>query len=150
LVAVFLFQAREGAHASSLPLADSGERRLTVSKLPQKDRPTNADLQKQVAEVHGCLENVGAAVDAVSGTVKVHSQQLVAIADAMGVRLPTEEELKRGGEVKRFGRRVGGLSTLQAGSYGVGIIVGALSICKMLEPSFAVFGQALRQAILGH
>src|SRR5262249_52845414 len=131
-------------------LRDCSERsRVTVSKLPRKARPTNLDLQEQVAEVHDCLENVSNTVKAVSNTVGVHGQQLVAIADAMGVRLPTEEELKQGGEAKRIARRVGGLPTWQAAGGGAAVITCALGAYKVLEPAFVAGALALHHALMG-
>jgi len=123
---------------------------VTVSKLPTKARPTNLDLQAQVAEVHQCLENVGNTVETVSGTVKVHGQQLVAIADAMGVRLPTEEELKRGGEAKRIGRRVGGLTTWQAAGALAACITCSMAAYKIIEPAIVAGALALHHALMGH
>lgn len=116
---------------------------MTVSKLPEKDRPTNRDLQKQVAEVHQCLENVGRRVD-------IHGQQLVSIADAMGVRLPTEEELARGEPVKRIGRRVGGLTTWQAAGGGAAVITCAMAAYKVIEPALVAGLLALHHALMGH
>lgn len=123
---------------------------MTVSKLERKGRPTNLDLQEQVAEVHECLENVGKQVDAQGQKLATHSQHLVAIADAMGVRLPTEDELARGEPVKRISRRLGGLPTWHAAAIAIGAIAAGMTIYKVLEPAVVAFGLALHHALMGH
>lgn len=115
---------------------------MTATKLVKKARPTNVDLQNQVAEVHECLENVGK-------TVNLQGRQLVAIADAMGVRLPTEEELAQGGAAKRIGRRVGGLSTWQAAGGLAAVITCALAAYKVIEPALVAGFLALHHALMG-
>lgn len=114
---------------------------MTATKLAKKARPTNLDLQDQVAEVHECLNNV-------SETVGVQGQQLVAIADAMGVRLPTKDELDRGEPAKRIGRRVGGLSTWQAAGGGAAVITCAMAAYKVIEPAIVAGVVALHHALM--
>ena len=116
---------------------------MTVSRLEKKARPTNLDLQDQVAEVHNCLENV-------SKTVAVQGQHVVALADAMGVRLPTEAELARGEPVKRIARRVGGLSPWQAAGGGAAVITCAMAAYKVIEPAIVAGLVALHHALMGH
>jgi hypothetical protein len=123
---------------------------LTVSKLTKKERPTNLDLQEQVAEVHGCLENLGLRVDAQGQRLVTQGQQLVAIADAMGVRLPTEDELARGEPVKPIGRRVGGLSPWQAAGGAAAVITCAMAAYKVIEPALVAGLLALHHALMGH
>lgn len=116
---------------------------MTVSKLPKKARPTNLDLQHRIDEVHGCIHNV-------DHKVNVQGQQIVAIADAMGVRLPTEEELSRGEPVKRIGRRVGGLTTWQAAGGGAAVITCAMAAYKVIEPALVAGALALHHGLMGH
>lgn len=106
---------------------------MTATRFKLKTHPTNKDLQDQQAEMHDCLHNVGYRVDM--------------LARALGVQLPTTEEMERG--VQPIVRaRVGSVRPWHAVVAIVPAIVGSLGIYRVAEPAVIAFFVALRHALL--
>lgn len=106
---------------------------MTVSRFKAKANPTNKDLQDQQAEMHDCLHNVGFRVDM--------------LARALGVQLPSPEEMERG--VQPIVRaRMGSMKPWHVVIAVVPAIVGSLGIYRVAEPAVIAFFVALRHALL--
>lgn len=106
---------------------------LTVSQLKLKAKPTNADLQLQNAELHGC--------------VHANDARLSALARALGVDLPTREQLEQGIQPKVRGR-LGSIRPWKAVAAAVPVIVAAMTAYHILEPAVVAFGAALHHALM--
>lgn len=106
---------------------------MTATRFKPRTNPTNKDLQDQQAEMHDCLHNVGFRVDM--------------LARALGVQLPTPEEMDRG--VQPIVRaRVGSMKPWHVIAAVVPAIVGSLGVYRVLEPAVIAFFAALRHALL--
>jgi hypothetical protein len=106
---------------------------MAVTRLKTKPNPTMKDLQAQNSELHDCLN--------------VTSAQVAAFAKAMGVRLPTPEEIEAGTEPKVH-RRLGGLRPWQAAAIAVPVITGAMTAYHVIEPAVVAFAEALHHALM--
>lgn len=106
---------------------------MTVARFKLKANPTNKDLQDQQAEMHDCLHNVGFRVDM--------------LARALGVQLPTPDEMARGVEpIVRA--RMGSMKPWHVVAAVVPAIVGSLGIYRVVEPAVIAFFTVLHHAIL--
>lgn len=114
---------------------------MAITTLTPKAKPTNYDLQAAQLEMHDCLHKVGA-------DVTLANQHIALLATAMGVRLPTKEEIAGGQFTLKVARRLGGLHPWQGLAVAVPAIVGSLGLYKVIEPAIIAFGAALHHALM--
>jgi len=114
---------------------------MADTKFETRDRPTNKDIQDQVREVHDCLHKVG-------GRVEHQGLQIGMLARAMGLKLPTEDEMKDGAEPRPVRTRLGGLQPFQAICYAVGAMTGAQALYKILEPTVVAAAIVLHHQLM--
>jgi hypothetical protein len=114
---------------------------MAATRFVKKTNPTNADLQHQIAETHECLHNVDEKVDR-------QSLQVAMLASAMGIKLPTDEELEAGAEPRKVTRRVGGLHPAQAAAILVPAVASGVGLYKFLEPAFIAFFVTLHHSLM--
>ncbi|HEY2662180.1 MAG TPA: hypothetical protein VGI79_20850 [Caulobacteraceae bacterium] len=115
---------------------------MAPTQFAPKANPTNKDLQGQVEQLHDCLHQVGAKVE-------TQAVQMAVLAHAMGVQLPTRDEIAAGMVPRKVSRRLGGLAPWQALCAGVAAMSGAQALYKIMEPAVVAAAIAMHQALMG-
>lgn len=113
---------------------------MVASRVPMKPNPTNRDLQHSIQEAHGCIHQVDGKVEMVDSKVEM-------LARALGVQLPTAEQVASG-ELPKVHRRLGGLRPWHAATIAVPVIAGGMTAYKVIEPAIVAFATALHHALM--
>lgn len=114
---------------------------MSVSKLERKARPTNLDLQDQNFELHECLELTGK-------RVSLQQVQMAALGKALGIVLPTLEDIEAGVLPKRPRRRLGGMNPWQVAAVAAPIVTAGMVLYRVIEPALIAFAGALHHGLM--
>lgn len=120
---------------------------MAATKFQMKAKPTNADLQAQAFELHGCLHATGEKVDDALNKVDDLGVIVTALAQALHVEIPSKKALEEG-HLPRIRSRLGSVRPWQAAAVFVPLLVGAQGIYRVLEPAVIAFFSALHHALL--